>query len=200
MKVVVVGATGTIGSAVVKAFEAHGDDVIAASRASEPPLDMTDEQSVAAFFEQVGPFDAIVCTAGSVPFLPLSEASAQHFTDGFANKFQGQVNLVLHGTKHLNDGGSFVLSTGILNRHPVQESIVASSVNGAVEAFAYAASTELPAGKRINVISASVIEEALDDYGPFFPGFIAVPAARVAQFFVRAAHGVETGKVYTVDG
>lgn len=198
MKVVVVGATGHVGEAVVKAFEDFGDEVIAASRNSSPSIDLTDPESITAFFEQVGQVDAVVATTGKVPFVSTNEATTQDFEEGFANKFQGQVNLVLHGKDYVRDGGSFTLSTGILNHFPVKDSVIASSVNGAIEAFAKAAATDIERGLRVNVVSASVIEEALEDYGPYFPGFIPVPAAKAAQFFVRAAHGVDNGATLTV--
>jgi hypothetical protein len=40
--------------------------------------------------------------------------------------------------------------------------------------------------------------ESLPVFGPFFPGFESVPAARVAQAYVRSVEGPQTGRVYRV--
>ncbi|MGD7003035.1 short chain dehydrogenase [Corynebacterium halotolerans] len=198
MRVVVVGATGTIGKATVEAFEKQGDEVIAASRSSSPSIDMTDPASVDAFFDEVGEVDAVVATLGAAPFVSLPEASTEDFRSGFENKLLGQINLVLRGLPHLRDNGSFTLITGILTQHPVKKSVVATSVNGGVEAFVTGAATDLPRGIRINVVSPTVIEESLEGYGPSFPGFEPAPAARAGNAFVRSAHGAESGQVFRV--
>lgn len=198
MRVLVVGASGTVGQATVKAFTDQGDDVVSAFRNSSPGIDITDAQSVKNFFKEAGKFDAIVATLGSAPFVHLEYADTEDFQAGIGNKLLGQINLVLHGLPYLNDGGSFTLITGILTQHPVKKSVVASTVNGGLEAFTYTASTDLPRGIRINVVSPNVVQESLDTYGAFFPGSNPVPAQLVANAFVRSAHGVETGQVLKV--
>ncbi|PQM73359.1 short chain dehydrogenase [Corynebacterium sp. J010B-136] len=198
MRVLVVGASGTVGQATVKAFTDQGDEVVAASRNSSPGIDITDVGSVKEFFNQAGSFDAIVATLGSAPFVHLKNANTEDFQAGLNNKLQGQINLVLHGLPHLADGGSFTLITGILTQHPVEKSVVASTVNGGLEAFTYAASTDLPRGIRINTVSPNAVEESLDTYGAFFPGSEPVSAQSVANAFVRSAHGVETSQIFKV--
>ena len=133
------------------------------------------------FFNQAGSFDAIVAALGSAPFAYLKDANTEDFQAGLNNKLQGQINLVLHGLDHLVDGGSFTLITGILAQHPVEKFVVASTFNGGPEAFTYAASTDIPRGIRIKTVSPNVVEESLDTYGAFFPGFEPVRAQSVAD-------------------
>src|SRR5690625_583601 len=137
---------GISGSFPDTAVESHviGDEVFAASRNSSPGIDITDVASVREFFNQAGSFDAIVAALGSAPFAYLKDANTEDFQAGLNNKLQGQINLVLHGLDHLVVGGSFTLITGILAQHPVEKSVIASTVNGGLEAFIYAASTDIP--------------------------------------------------------
>ena len=109
----------------------------------------------------------------------------------------GQVRVVSEGMDFLADGGSFTLISGILTQHPIAGSAAASMVNGGIEAFVTAASTELPRGQRINAVSPSVLEEATN-YHSAFPGFRKVRAADVADAFLRSVDGVETGQVFRV--
>lgn len=198
MRVVIVGASGTIGKATVTAFREQGDEVIEASRSSSPALDMQDPASITAFFQEVGHVDAVVATTGSAPFVATPEAGTEDFLTGIGNKLMGQINLVLHGLPHVNDGGSFTLVTGILTQHPITNSVIVGTVNSGVEGFVNSAATDLPRDIRINAVSPNVIRESLEKYGPFFPGFKPVPADDAAGAFVRSAHGVETGQVFRV--
>ena len=70
-KVAVIGATGTIGSAVADRFEKHYE-VLRVSRHSTPQVDMSDVDSIRAFYKEAGPLDAIVVCAGFAPFNHLT--------------------------------------------------------------------------------------------------------------------------------
>ncbi|MBV6760482.1 short chain dehydrogenase [Rhodococcus opacus] len=195
MKVLVVGGTGRIGTAVVDALTPH-HDVVVASRSTEVAVDLRDAASVTALYERVGTVDAVVSTAGVTPFPSFGDTTTGDFRQGFDDKLLGQIELVLRGLPFVADGGSFTLVTGVLAREPIRSGVVASTVNGALEAFVRAAAAELPRGIRINAVSPSVVTEALDVYGDFFPGFAPVPAADVARAFVKSVAGIHTGRVY----
>ena len=79
-----------------------------------------------------------------------------------------------------------------------QKSTGASTVNGAVEHFVKVVATELPNGIRINVVSPSLLQESVDVYGDFFPGYQPVSGNLVAKAYVRSALGVATGQVFKV--
>ncbi len=110
----------------------------------------------------------------------------------------GQVNLVLIGRDHINDGGSFTLTAGVLSHDPIRYGVSASLVNGALESFAKAAAIEMPRGLRINVVSPGVLTESLPTYGDYFRGHDPVPAARVANAYLKSVEGRMTGQVLTV--
>ena len=195
MKVLVIGAGGTVGASVVDALSGR-HAVVGASRSSRLPVDIRDECSIRDLYERVGMVDAVVCAAGGNPFVALPSASSADFAAGFADKLGGQINLVLCGMNHVSDHGSFTLVSGVLAREPIATGAISSTVNGALEAFVKAAATELPRGIRINAVSPSVITESLEQYGSYFPGFASVAVAEVAQAFVKAVEGVQTGQVY----
>ena len=98
----------------------------------------------------------------------------------------------------LRDGGSITLISGILSAEPIRNGANATEVNAAIEGFVADAAIELPRGLRINAVSPTVLTESLEGYGPFFPGFESVPAARVALAYQRSVEGAQTGRVYRV--
>jgi NAD(P)-dependent dehydrogenase (short-subunit alcohol dehydrogenase family) len=196
-KVLLIGASGTLGRAVHKEL-AQRHAVVSASRSGKFKVDITDSASIRRLFKTVGKVDAIACAAGNVHFGPLAEMTADLYSVGLHDKLMGQVNLALIGREYLNDGGSITLITGILAEHPIRAGSSASMVNGALEAFVRAAAIELPRGIRINAVSPNVFRESMPGYAPFFRGFEPIPVARAALAFSRSVEGAQTGQVYRV--
>ncbi|KIA79261.1 short chain dehydrogenase [Chromobacterium amazonense] len=197
MKILLVGASGTLGRAIHQALSHH--DVITAGRASgDLRVDITDSDSIARLFEQTGRLDAIVSAAGETHFGPLTETTAADFRIGLENKLLGQINLALTGQHYLNDGGSITLTSGIVGAQPIRHGSNTTTVNRALEGFAAAAALELARGQRINVVSPNVLQESMAAYAPYFPGFEAVPAARAALAYVRSVEGIANGQTLAV--
>jgi len=198
MKVLVIGATGTIGKAVVEQLSARHDVIQVGNTSGQYQVDMTDIKSVDNLFAKVGKVDAIVATSGKLHFGPLQEMTPEQFNIGLQDKLMGQINLTLVAQHHLNDGGSITLTSGILTDEPILQGASATTVNAALEGFVRAAAIELKRGLRINVVSPTVLEESLAKFGPFFYGFEAAPASRVALAYSRSVEGAQTGRVYKV--
>jgi NAD(P)-dependent dehydrogenase (short-subunit alcohol dehydrogenase family) len=202
-RILLVGASGTLGQAVAAELGQRHDIVTAGRGGGDVRLDIADPAGIVSALAQVGPLDAVACTAGSVNFRPLSGIGPAGVADsvyalGLASKLMGQVNLALAARDTLRDGGSITLVSGVLTDVPIAAGSSASMVNGAVEAFVRAAAIELPRGLRINVVSPNVLVESMNAYGPFFRGFEAVPAARAALAYSRSIEGLQTGQVYKV--
>ncbi|MFF4578556.1 short chain dehydrogenase [Streptomyces sp. NPDC001389] len=198
MRILLVGAGGTLGTAVRKALAARGHDVVGVGRSGgDLVADVTDPEQVARLYAQAGPLDAVAVAAGDAVFRPLSQLTPDDFAATLRGKALSQFELVRQGAGHVAPTGSFTLISGILSEQPIRAGAAASAANGAVEAFVRAAAIELPP-QRINVVSPTVVEESLPAYGPFFAGMEAVPAARVATAYVRSVEGAQTGQVYRV--
>ena len=67
MKIIVIGATGTIGKAVSAALGTK-HEVVGASRRGEVKADIEDVVSLRKLFESVKKVDAVVCCAGDAAF------------------------------------------------------------------------------------------------------------------------------------
>jgi len=199
MRILIVGASGTIGSAVASELEQRHEIIAGGRTSGDVQLDITDSRSVRSAYEEVGPLDAVVSTAGNVKFAPFEEMQEADFEIGLEDKLMGQVNLVLIGRRFVSEGGSFTLTTGVLDRDPIRQGTSASMVNGAINAFVRAAAIEMQRGQRINGVSPGVIEEAMEAYGSFFRGFEPVPAARAALAYAKSVEGAQTGQVYLVE-
>jgi len=198
MKIVVVGATGTVGKAVVAALQGRHEIIRVGSKSGDLQVDIKDSKSIRALFEKTGKFDALVCTAGKVHFGDFAKLTETEMLNSLKDKFLGQVNLVLIGRNFINDNGSFTLISGVLSHDPIRLGACASAVNGAVDAFVKCAAIELPRGLRINSISPGLLEESLGHYGPYFPGHETVSGARVGRAYVKSVEGHLTGQVFQI--
>ncbi|WP_416772111.1 short chain dehydrogenase [Pseudomonas sp. RHF3.3-3] len=198
MKILLIGASGTIGSAIKKELIQRHEIISIGRTSGDLHVDISDSASIRQLFEQTGKFDALVCAAGNVRFAPLAELTEEDFAVGLQDKLMGQVNLVRIGSAYASDGASFTLTTGVLSHDPIRFGASASLVNGAIDSFVKAAAIELPRGLRINSVSPTVLVEAMDEYAPYFRGFKPVAAVDVALAYAKSVEGLQTGQTYRV--
>ncbi len=194
MKIVVIGATGTIGTAVADAL-APRHEVVRASRRGPVKADIEDPASLARLFEAVKDVDAVVCCAGTAAFKPLDQLAEADFQLGLRSKLMGQVHVVLTAMRHVKDGGSITLTSGVLAREPMPGGAAISLVNAALEGFVTGAAIELPRGLRVNVVSPPWISETLAALKMDPRG--GIPAAACAKAYVAAVEGKDRGR--TID-
>jgi len=197
-RILLIGATGMLGTIVSRELGRQADVVEASHRNAEHRVDITSSASIRALFEKVGEVDAIISTAGRVHYGLVTKTTAEQFMSGLRNKLLGQIDIALIGQAFLRDGGSITLTSGIVSEHFIRMGANMASVNRGVEGFVAAAAPELARGQRINVVSPAMIEESVGTYGPFFAGFEPVAGARVAQAYVRSVEGIESGRTYRV--
>ena len=194
MRILVIGAHGTIGREIVKALS--GDhEVLGASRSdADITVDIRDVASIRAMYEKAGRVDAVVSAAGSGAWKPLDQLTDDDFAISLAYKLMGQVNVIRYGLAHVSDGGSITTTSGILSRSPMIGSAAISLVNCGLEGFTRAAALEAPRGIRVNVVSPPWVTETLLEMGATDLSH-GLPAATVAQAYVRSVTGTETGQV-----
>lgn len=195
MKIVVIGGTGLIGQAIINELSPRHEVICVGHSSGEFTVDIEQRDSINNLYQRLGPMDAVVLATGRVSFVTLNKLNSDNLLVGINNKLLGQVNCVLAGLDYLNDGGSFTLTSGILNEEPIALGSSAAMVNGAIDGFVTAAALEMPRGIRINAVSPTVVTEALDVYGPYFRGYEPVPLARVARAYSKSVEGLHTGKV-----
>lgn len=175
-KIIILGGTSGIGLAVAKAAAAEGARIVVASSnparvadalatlggsAGGQSLDLTDEKSVKAFFEETGPFDHLVYTAGeALQLAPLDGtdlATARRF---FELRYWGAFSAAKHAHRLIRPGGSIVFTSGVAGMRPGPGWSVAASICSAMEAMTRALALEL-APLRVNIVSPGVVKSPL---------------------------------------
>jgi NAD(P)-dependent dehydrogenase (short-subunit alcohol dehydrogenase family) len=192
MRILVLGATGTIGSAVVTALSARHDVLAVGHKQGPLRVDLASPDSIAQLYEAVGTCDAVVCAAGIAKFAPFNDFTSDDYVVGLKNKLMGQVNLVRLGQAFLKDGGSFTVTSGVLSQEPMKGSCSVSMVNAGLEGFVRAAALEVPRGIRVNVVSPPWVTETL--VALKMDPSIGMPAKSVAGAYVHSVEGSMTGQ------
>jgi NAD(P)-dependent dehydrogenase (short-subunit alcohol dehydrogenase family) len=193
MKIIVIGATGTIGVEVAKSLSASQHEVIRASRNGEVKVDLEDSASIRGLFDKVEGVDAVISCAGNAAFKPFADLTDTDYELGLRSKLMGQVTLARIGKDRLREAGSITLTTGVLAMHPMPGSASVAMVNAGLEGFVRAAALELPRNLRINAVSPPWVKETMIKLGMDpTPG---LASADVAKAYVAAVEGPHQGKI-----
>lgn len=199
MKIIIVGARGAVGHTAVAALSGRHEIITVGKTSGDIQVDIEDADSIRSMYAQVGKIDALVCAVGHGHFGAVDEMTTEQFMQGINGKLMPQINLVLAGFEYMNDGGSFTLTSGVLNRDPITGGAAAAAANGAIDGFIKGAAVDMPRGIRINAVSPEVLEVARKKYDGFFRGHNHVSNEAVGLAFSKAVEGCLTGQVFIVD-
>jgi NAD(P)-dependent dehydrogenase (short-subunit alcohol dehydrogenase family) len=168
--VVVVGRGSGIARAITLLARSEGARVIVAGRDKDKlasayddagitadVVDITDDTSIAALADRVGPVDHVVSTASARARGKLAELERANLQLSFDTKVFGPIMLAKYFAPQVNPGGSFVLFSGV-NAFKVSVGYLGVAItNGAVDFLTRSLAVEL-APIRVNTISPGVID------------------------------------------
>jgi len=192
MRIVIVGAAGTLGSAVSEVLTADGHEVVGVSRSSEPAMNLSKPDSLEVALGTLAPFDALICLGPGTPLRPLAELTPAQVQADFAGKLFGQIEALRVAAKLMVNG--VVLLTG--GAAPdLDGGSGGTAVNAALAAFVTAAQRELPDGIRAHVVAPGWVTESVP---PDWDVPHSVPAAEVASTYRHALTTSAVPAVLTV--
>lgn len=193
LKIIVVGATGTIGRAVSDLLARDHKVIRVGNRQGDFTVDLRSKASIEKLFKTVGIVDGVVCTAGVMRFGKVSEVSDTDFIDCINNKLLWQINLVRIAIRHLRPKGFITLTSGMLAREPLPSTVPAATVNAALEGFVRAAALDVEKGIRINAVSPIFINITARKMGLTDVG--TMTKADAAKAYLVIAEGEMTGQI-----
>jgi NAD(P)-dependent dehydrogenase (short-subunit alcohol dehydrogenase family) len=199
MKVVVIGASGTIGKAVTTLLTEQGHEIVRVSRNTQPSVNIDDPASIDTFYKTLGEVDAIINVAGRlvVGYSPLAEVSDEEFQFGIRDRLMGQVNLVRKGLSNVRPGGVFILTGGTFAFDPWPKTSVMTMDAAGIEGFVRSAALDLQ-DVRLVVVHPPICRETAIQLG--MDGAPWPSAATVAETYRMALESQITGQPVYVEG
>jgi len=196
MRIILIGASGTIGTGIADVLSSDHEIIKVGHSGGDFQVDLSSKDSIETLFKGLDSFDAVISAAGLAKFGSLDEQPDEDYHLAVANKLMGQVNLVRVGRKYINDIGSFTLTSGMLSYQPTPGSASISMVNSGIEGFVRAAALEMQKGMRVNVVSPVFVKETMEAMGMASTG--GMPAAKVALAYKESVEGKRNGEVLNV--
>lgn len=203
--VLVVGRGSGIARAITLLARAEGARVVVAGRdkaklaaaysdTDDPAIiaeavDLTDDGSIAALADRLGPVDHLVSTASARARGNLADLRRENLRLSFDTKVIGPTMLAKHFAPQINPGGSFVLFSGV---HAFKHNVGYLGVgitNGAVDFLTRWLAVEL-APIRVNAVSPGVIDTGAWD---------ALGAEGKREYFEHIAAGNPARRIGTPD-
>jgi NAD(P)-dependent dehydrogenase (short-subunit alcohol dehydrogenase family) len=201
--VLVIGRGSGIARALTLAVRDAGAHVVVAGRdpgrlandyEGEPAitserLDITDDASIAALAEKLGPIDHVVSTASARARGLVGELDREKVRMSFDTKVIGPLMLAKHFAPNIREGGSFVIFAGVAANKIAVGTLAVAITNGAAEILAKSLALEL-APIRVNAIAPGVIDTgAWDAFGE----------QGKAEYFADIKSRNPVGRIGTVD-
>lgn len=225
-KVVVIGGASGVGYAVAEAALAAGAQVVVGSSqtarieaaavklgkgAKGHTVDVTNEASVAAFFDAVGAFDHLVFTAGDWGnfFSPTRDLDIEASKARLEVRFWGLIRVAKHALRHIAEEGSMTVTGGMLAHRPMPGMPLVAASAHTTEGLAMGLARDL-APIRVNAVCLGLIlsdhvlemgEDAVKHFTATLPlprGGTCEEAAEAYLYLMRATY--VTGQVVRVDG
>lgn len=182
----VIGGASGIGWAVAQGLAAEGCRVTiadlnadgAAARAAElgaphtgAGVDVTDESTVAALFEQTGPLDVVVNTAGIGGIGRITELPVEQFRSVVDVCLIGGFIVIKHAGRHLRDGGSLVSLTSLNARLAAPGMSAYCAAKAGLAMLTQVAALELAQRRiRVNAVSPGFVDTPLTEKVKLVPG------------------------------
>lgn len=193
-KIVVVGATGRLGRVVVGGLNDY--EVIRAGRSGpDLKIDALNFESVSDVFASIGTFDGLISCIGGTPFKTFEELTMEDFAMGLSKKCFSQLNLAKAAIPYLTENGSITLTSGIIGDEPILAGSCAAAANGALNMCVSTLAAEYAGKLRINIVSPSIIENSVEDYGMLFDGFEPTSKKRIVEAYRRTISAPISGRV-----
>lgn len=132
MRILLIGGTGTLGTALREALDTRGHEVLKVGRSGgDFRFEITDPAQVSELYERAGRVDAVVSAAGKFPYKSVLDLTPEDYLSAFHDKVASQIDLVRQSVGRTAERGSFTLISGVLGREPIVTGAAASMANGA---------------------------------------------------------------------
>lgn len=185
---VVIGAASGIGLATARALAAEGDRVTLADRDADGAraraaelgdphtaahVEVTDEASVQALFEQTGPVDVVVNCAGFSNVGMITDLAVEDFRSVVDVCLNGAFIVAKHAGRTLREGGALASISSLNGRQPAAGMSAYCAAKAGLSMLTQVAALEWgPRGVRVNAVAPGFVHTPLTAPAAAVPGVV----------------------------
>jgi NAD(P)-dependent dehydrogenase (short-subunit alcohol dehydrogenase family) len=212
-----VAIAGRSAKTLAEAAKTLGSDVVTVQADVSKLSDI--DKLFAEVAKKLGKIDVLFVNAGIAKFVPVPEATEQHFDELFDTNVKGAFFTIQKAIPYLNDGASIILNSSVAGSAGLASTSVYSATKAALRSFARTVAAELvDRGIRVNVVSPGPIatpiidrlglaKDATDELTRSLIGMVPMKrigkpeeVANTALFFATPDSSFITGSEIYVDG
>lgn len=163
---VVIGGTGSLGSAVQKHFEENNWDVVITGSRNRGDIDnylccdLTSKSSIEGFSNRLPrEIDTLVIVSGKEPQQSIYELEWEHFNQMIDIHFRGVMWLIKYTIDKMKVGSSIILTSSVAARKGSYDPSY-SALKGAVDSLTRSLAKQLSPKIRVNAIAPSLIKDS----------------------------------------
>jgi len=196
MKILVIGGTGIIGSALVTLLREEHEVIAVGHTKGDYIVDIENKNSLKELFEKIGPVDGIISTTGGGYLGPFLEQKNEEIDVAINSKLKGQIDLVRTGFSSVNENGFIILTTGAASHTFMPGSSSISMATAGLNAYVRAINIERQNGVRISAVSPAFVKETAEMMHLELPNLIS--AADTARVYKMVMDSNESGIIAEV--
>lgn len=196
MKILVIGGTGTLGSAVVSLLKKEHEVITVGLNNGDYQVNIEDKSSLEDLFKTVGEVDGIISTCGDGRMAPFQTQSDGDIDLAINSKLKGQIDIIRLGVHYVKEKGFIIITTGTASNNYMPGASSITMANNGLEGYVKALSVEPFNGIRINVVSPYFIKETCEMLNFDIPN--AVSAANTASVYKMVMDSNKSGIIADV--
>lgn len=196
MKVLLIGGTGIIGSAIASLLKEEHEVITVGKANGDYQVDIMDSKAIENLFKEVGQVDGIITTFGGAVMGPYYEQGEEDVSNAINSKLKGQIDVIRLGVHSVKDNGFIISTSGNSGDIMMPNTSLITATNAAIEGYVKSTALEPLRGIRINVVSPSMVKESMELYNLNIPG--GVSAADTAKIYKEVMESDQSGKVAKV--
>jgi len=196
MKILVIGGTGTIGSALVSMLRKDHEVISVGRSRGDMQVNIEDKSSIEKLLAEVGEVDGIISTSGDGRMAPFHLQSDEDLDLALNSKLKGQLDIIRLGAHSVKENGFILITTGTATNNYMPGASSITMANSALEGYVKAINVEPYRGIRINAVSPYFVKETCEMFDFDVPN--AIPAADTASVYKMVLESDKTGIVADV--
>lgn len=196
MKILVIGGTGMIGTAVVNLLKKEHEVISIGKISGDYQMDINNNSSIEKLFKDFKDIDGVISTTGDGVMGTFNTQPDEEIDLAINSKLKANINLIRTAINYINENGFIIVTTGAASHTPIPGASSITMATAGLEGYVRAIQVEERNNIRVNVVSPQAVIETLTELNMSFPN--AVSVADTAMAYKKVIDSNESGIIANI--